>query len=124
MKHEIVHNKHVVADLERKGAITIETLTEVPVLFSAHGSPRAHYGRGESRRITLIDATCPLVTKVHLELLRYLKDGYQVLYIGHHGHIEGAGVLGEAPKSTSQLLKLSLMWIGLLLVIRGKNWCI
>lgn len=102
VKHEIVHNKHVVADLERKGAITIETLTEVPegsvVVFSAHGSPRAHYEEAKSRRITLIDATCPLVTKVHLELLRYLKDGYQVLYIGHHGHIEGAGVLGEAPE--------------------------
>lgn len=102
VKHEIVHNKHVVADLERKGAITIETLTEVPegsvVVFSAHGSPRAHYEEAKARRITLIDATCPLVTKVHLELLRYLKDGYQVLYIGHHGHIEGTGVLGEAPE--------------------------
>lgn len=101
VKHEIVHNKHVVADLEQKGALTIETLAEVPegsvVVFSAHGSPRAHYEEATMRHIRLIDATCPLVTKVHLELLRYLKDGYQVLYIGHHGHIEGTGVLGEAP---------------------------
>ncbi len=102
VKHEIVHNKHVVADLERKGVVTIETLSEAPegsvVVFSAHGSPRAHYEEAKARHITLIDATCPLVTKVHLELLRYLKDGYQVLYIGHHGHIEGVGVLGEAPE--------------------------
>lgn len=101
VKHEIVHNKHVVADLEAKGALTIETLAEAPrgavVVFSAHGSPRAHYEEAKARGITLIDATCPLVTKVHLELLRYLKEGYQVLYIGHHGHIEGIGVLGEAP---------------------------
>ncbi len=101
VKHEIVHNRHVVADLERKGAITIEMLSEAPegsvVVFSAHGSPRAHYEEARERKVTLIDATCPLVTKVHLELLRYLKEGYRVLYIGHRGHIEGIGVLGEAP---------------------------
>ena len=101
VKHEIVHNRHVVADLERKGAITIEMLSEAPegsaVVFSAHGSPRAHYEEARERKVTLIDATCPLVTKVHLELLRYLKEGYRVLYIGHRGHIEGTGVLGEAP---------------------------
>lgn len=101
VKHEIVHNRHVVADLERKGAITIEMLSEAPegsvVVFSAHGSPRAHYEEARERKVTLIDATCPLVTKVHLELLRYLKEGYRVLYIGHRGHIEGVGVLGEAP---------------------------
>jgi 4-hydroxy-3-methylbut-2-enyl diphosphate reductase len=101
VKHEIVHNRHVVADLERKGVITIEMLSEAPegsvVVFSAHGSPRAHYEEARERKVTLIDATCPLVTKVHLELLRYLKEGYRVLYIGHRGHIEGIGVLGEAP---------------------------
>ncbi len=83
VKHEIVHNRHVVADLERKGAITIEMLSEAPegsvVVFSAHGSPRAHYEEARERKVTLIDATCPLVTKVHLELLRYLKEGYRVL---------------------------------------------
>ncbi len=102
VKHEIVHNKHVVAQLAKQGAVTVENLSEVPagsvVVFSAHGSPRVHYEEAKSRHLTLIDATCPLVTKVHLELLRYLKDGYRVVYIGHQGHVEGVGVLGEAPE--------------------------
>lgn len=101
VKHEIVHNKHVVADLAHMGALTVETLADVPsdsvVVFSAHGSPRAHYDEARAKNLTLIDATCPLVMKVHLELSRYLKDGFRVLYIGHRGHIEGVGVLGEAP---------------------------
>lgn len=101
VKHEIVHNKHVVDALEKKGAITIEELSEAPegavVVFSAHGSPVAHYTEAKARNMRLIDATCPLVTKVHLEVQRFLKDGYQIIYIGHKGHIEGVGVLGEAP---------------------------
>jgi 4-hydroxy-3-methylbut-2-enyl diphosphate reductase len=101
VKHEIVHNKHVVDALEKKGAITIEELSEAPegavVVFSAHGSPVAHYTEAKARNIRLIDATCPLVTKVHLEVQRFLKDGYRIIYIGHKGHIEGVGVLGEAP---------------------------
>lgn len=101
VKHEIVHNKHVVKDLERKGAITIEDLDEAPdgaiVVFSAHGSPPEHYREALARGMRLIDATCPLVTKVHLEVQRFLKDGYQIIYIGHKHHIEGVGVLGEAP---------------------------
>ncbi len=101
VKHEIVHNKHVVDALEKKGAITIEELSEAPegavVVFSAHGSPVAHYNEAKARNMRLIDATCPLVTKVHLEVQRFLKDGYQIIYIGHKGHIEGVGVLGEAP---------------------------
>lgn len=101
VKHEIVHNIHVVEALARKGAVTVETLAEVPegavVVFSAHGSPRAHYEEAAKRKIHLIDATCPLVTKVHLEVVRYVKDGYSIIYIGHKGHIEGVGVLGEAP---------------------------
>ena len=101
VKHEIVHNKHVVAELTQKGALTVETLAEVPagavVVFSAHGSPREHYEEAARRNLRLVDATCPLVTKVHLELLRYTRDGYRVIYIGHRGHIEGIGVLGEAP---------------------------
>lgn len=100
VKHEIVHNKHVVADLAAKGVITIENLSEAPdgavVVFSAHGSPPEHYTEARRRHIQLIDATCPLVTKVHLEVQRFLKDGYTVIYIGHHGHVEGIGVLGEA----------------------------
>lgn len=100
VKHEIVHNKHVVADLEKKGAVTIEDLSEAPegavVVFSAHGSPPEHYTEAKARGMRLIDATCPLVTKVHLEVQRFLKDGYAIVYIGHKGHIEGIGVLGEA----------------------------
>jgi 4-hydroxy-3-methylbut-2-enyl diphosphate reductase len=101
VKHEIVHNKNVVRDLAKKGAITVENMEDVPegsiVVFSAHGSPRAHYEMAERRKLHLIDATCPLVTKVHLEVLRYIKDGYAIIYIGHTGHVEGLGVLGEAP---------------------------
>lgn len=101
VKHEIVHNKYVVEALEAKGAITIEALSEAPegavVVFSAHGSPRSHYEEAKARKQQLIDATCPLVTKVHLEVVRFLRDGYTIVYIGHKGHIEGIGVLGEAP---------------------------
>lgn len=100
VKHEIVHNRHVVADLEAKGAITIEELSGAPegavVVFSAHGSPPEHYAQAKARGMRLIDATCPLVTKVHLEVQRFLKDGYEIVYIGHRGHIEGIGVLAEA----------------------------
>ena len=101
VKHEIVHNKHVVGDLLKKGAITVEQLSAVPegsvVVFFLHGSPRAHYEEARRRKLHLIDATCPLVTKVHLEVLRFIKEGYSIIYIGHPGHIEGVGVLGEAP---------------------------
>lgn len=99
VKHEIVHNKHVVADIEKRGAITIEDFENIPdnsvVVFSAHGSPPEHYEEARRRHLTLIDATCPLVTKVHLEVQRYLKDGYQIVYIGHVGHVEGIGVRAE-----------------------------
>lgn len=100
VKHEIVHNKTVVADLAAKGAVTIEDICEVPegaiVVFSAHGSPPEHYAIAREKKCTLIDATCPFVTKVHLEMHRFLKAGYQVVYIGHKGHIEGIGVCREA----------------------------
>ena len=101
VKHEIVHNKHVVESFAAQGAITIETLAEAPdgatVVFSAHGSPPEHYAEAKRRHMRIIDATCPLVTKVHLEVGRFLKDGYSIVYIGHRGHIEGFGVLREAP---------------------------
>lgn len=109
VKHEIVHNRHVVDALHKKGAITVETLDDVPpgsvVVFSAHGSPRAHYEAARARKLRLVDATCPLVTKVHLEVLRFLKEGYQIIYIGHRGHIEGVGVLGEAPGAAIPLIE-------------------
>ncbi len=109
VKHEIVHNKHVVEALEKKGAVTIESLTEAPegsvVVFSAHGSPKSHYDEARVRGIRLIDATCPLVTKVHLEVQRFIKDGYHIIYIGHKGHIEGVGVLGEVPEASIPLIE-------------------
>lgn len=100
VKHEIVHNRHIVEDFSGRGVITIESLSEVPegavVVFSAHGSVPEHYIEAKKRGLRLIDATCPLVTKVHLEVHRFLKDGYTIVYIGHKGHIEGLGILGEA----------------------------
>ena len=109
VRKEIVHNKHVVEALQKKGAVTIEALTEAPegsvVVFSAHGSPKSHYDEARMRKIRLIDATCPLVTKVHLEVQRFIKDGYQIIYIGHKGHIEGVGVLGEVPEASIPLIE-------------------
>jgi len=108
IKHEIVHNKHVVAELSAQGAITIESLSLAPegavVVFSAHGSIPEHYKEAQNRHIRLIDATCPLVTKVHLEVGRFLKEGYKIIYIGHRGHIEGIGVLGEAEAGSIPLV--------------------
>lgn len=112
VKHEIIHNKHVVADLEAKGVITVENLSEAPdgavVVFSAHGSPPEHYKEARRRQMRLIDATCPLVTKVHLEVGRFLKDGYTIIYIGHRGHIEGVGVLGEGGATVIPLVETVL----------------
>lgn len=109
VKHEIVHNKHVVAMLEAKGAVTIEDLSEAPdgatVVFSAHGSTPGQYEEAKRRGMRLIDATCPLVTKVHLEMARFIREGYEVVYIGHKGHIEGIGVLAEAPEGAVPIVE-------------------
>ena len=99
--HEIVHNRHVVADFVRKGVIFVDSLDDVPpkatVVFSAHGvSPEVREAARE-RGCTLIDATCPLVTKVHMEAIRYARQGYKILLIGHAGHDEVEGTVGEAP---------------------------
>lgn len=102
IKHAIVHNKTVVADLEKKGAITVESVLEIPegavAVFSAHGSPPEHFEEAKKRGIRVIDATCPLVTKVHMEMIKFLESGYSVVYIGHKGHVEGLGVIGEAER--------------------------
>lgn len=102
IKHAIVHNKTVIADLEAKGAVIVEDVADIPegsvAVFSAHGSPPEHFEQARKRDITVIDATCPLVTKVHIEIARYARDGKNIVYIGHHGHVEGLGVLGEAEK--------------------------
>jgi 4-hydroxy-3-methylbut-2-enyl diphosphate reductase len=99
--HEIVHNKHVVETFQGKGAIFVNSLTEVPqgsnLLFSAHGISPEIRELAKQRNLFAIDATCPLVTKVHLEAVRYSKSGYTILLIGHAGHDEVLGTMGEAP---------------------------
>jgi len=103
VRHEIVHNRHVVEDLRRKGAIFVEDLADVPrgavVIFSAHGVSPTVRREAQDRALKALDATCPLVTKVHLEALRYAKQGYSIVLIGHRGHVEVEGTLGEAPES-------------------------
>jgi 4-hydroxy-3-methylbut-2-enyl diphosphate reductase len=101
VRKEIVHNKHVVAELRKQGAIFVETESEVPegatVVFSAHGvAPAVHVAAAE-RQLRTIDATCPLVTKVHREALKFAAQGYTIVLIGHAGHEEVEGTMGEAP---------------------------
>ena len=99
VKHQIVHNPHVVADLERKGAITVETIDEVPpgslVVFSAHGSPPEDFRQAKERGLRVIDAVCPLVTRVHNEAKKYHAEGKKVLLVGHRGHQEVRGTMGQ-----------------------------
>jgi len=102
VRKQIVHNKHVVQTLERKGAIFVEENDEVPegatVIFSAHGVAPEVHEQARQRNLRAIDATCPLVTKVHQEARRYAKDEYDILLIGHEGHEEVIGTSGEAPE--------------------------
>lgn len=104
VRKEIVHNKHVVDELRSAGAIFVEELSEVPerarVIFSAHGVSPAVREDAVNRQLQFIDATCPLVTKVHLEAVRFAKKGYTIVLIGHKDHDEVIGTLGEAPEST------------------------
>jgi 4-hydroxy-3-methylbut-2-en-1-yl diphosphate reductase len=101
VRKQIVHNIHVVRDLEAKGAVFVEEETEVPkgavVILSAHGVAPDVYRNASRRHLSVIDATCPLVTKVHLEARRFARDGYTILLIGHEGHEEVVGTSGEAP---------------------------
>ena len=101
--HEIVHNKHVVDRFEREGAVFVNTVEEVPegavLLFSAHGVAPEVRRVATERRLRAIDATCPLVTKVHLEAIKYAKAGYHIMLIGHEGHDEVIGTMGQAPAS-------------------------
>jgi 4-hydroxy-3-methylbut-2-en-1-yl diphosphate reductase len=103
VRKEIVHNKHVVEGLSKRGAIFVDEETEVPegelVVFSAHGVAPAVHEHAEARRLRTIDATCPLVTKVHVEARRFAADGYTIVMIGHEGHEEVEGTTGEAPDS-------------------------
>ncbi|MBB5016944.1 4-hydroxy-3-methylbut-2-enyl diphosphate reductase [Chitinivorax tropicus] len=100
VRHEVVHNKFVVEDLKRKGAIFIEDLAEVPagstLIFSAHGVSQAVRQEAESRGLKVFDATCPLVTKVHVEVKKMREGGYEIVMIGHKGHPEVEGTMGQA----------------------------
>src|SRR3954453_12932374 len=101
VRKEIVHNKHVVKQLRERGAIFVEEETEVPagetVIFSAHGVAPSVHANAESRSLKTIDATCPLVTKVHVEAEKFAAEGYTIVLIGHAGHEEVEGTMGEAP---------------------------
>jgi 4-hydroxy-3-methylbut-2-enyl diphosphate reductase len=104
VRKQIVHNAHVVRELEGRGAIFVEEETEVPegqtVVLSAHGVAPSVYANAAARGLKTIDATCPLVTKVHVEARRYAGEGYTILLIGHEGHEEVVGTTGEAPDAT------------------------
>jgi 4-hydroxy-3-methylbut-2-enyl diphosphate reductase len=103
VRKEIVHNPHVVNTLRRKGAIFVDEVDEVPegstTIFSAHGVSPAVHEAARERQLQVIDATCPLVTKVHVEAKRFARKGYTLLLIGHAGHEEVAGTMGEAPEA-------------------------
>ena len=104
VRKQIVHNIHVVRDLEARGAIFVEEETEVPegatVVYSAHGVAPSVYENSAALRHNVIDAVCPLVTKVHVQARRYADEGYTVVLIGHEGHEEVVGTMGEAPEAT------------------------
>ncbi len=101
VKHQIVHNPRVVADVERLGAVTVENVEDVPddsvVVFSAHGSPPSDFEKAKVKNLTVLDATCPLVTRVHNEAKKYSAEGKKVLLVGHRGHQEVIGTTGQAP---------------------------
>jgi 4-hydroxy-3-methylbut-2-en-1-yl diphosphate reductase len=101
--HEIVHNRHVVERFSRRGVVFVDRIEDIPsgahVLYSAHGIAPAIRQASQERNLHAIDATCPLVTKVHLEAIRFAKEGYTILLIGHEGHDEVLGTIGEAPES-------------------------
>lgn len=100
--HEIVHNRHVVEGLKKKGVIFVDSLEEIPenqtVIFSAHGVAPAVVEAAKKKNLKILDATCPLVTKVHIEARRYARENFSIILIGHKDHIEARGTFGEAPE--------------------------
>jgi 4-hydroxy-3-methylbut-2-enyl diphosphate reductase len=100
VRHEIVHNRSVVESLRAKGAVFVEELDEVPaggtVIFSAHGVAKAVQAEADRRGLKVFDATCPLVSKVHVEVAKMLREGYEIVMIGHHGHPEAEGTMGQS----------------------------
>jgi 4-hydroxy-3-methylbut-2-enyl diphosphate reductase len=111
VRKEIVHNRHVVDGLAEAGAVFVDSLDEVPdgavVIFSAHGVSPEVRGEARRRRLRIIDATCPLVTKVHLEVLRYAQERYSIILIGHKNHDEVIGTFGEAPDNIHVVSQLA-----------------
>lgn len=110
VRHEIVHNKYVVDSLKKKGAIFVEELDEIPdtdapVIFSAHGVPKSVPADAEKRKFFYLDATCPLVSKVHIEAQRHFEKGMNVILIGHAGHPEVIGTMGQLPEGTVTLIE-------------------
>ena len=118
VRKQIVHNAHVVRELEALGAVFVESETDVPrgatLVLSAHGVAPSVYGRAAERSLRTIDATCPLVTKVHVQARRYAAEGKRIVLIGHAGHEEVVGTMGEAPdaivlvESVAEVEKLEL----------------
>ena len=108
VRHEVVHNRHVVEDLRARGAIFVEELDEVPdaatVIFSAHGVPIAVREHAAARGLSVFDATCPLVTKVHMEVKKYSRDGMEMVLIGHAGHPEVEGTMGQVEEGMMYLV--------------------
>ncbi|MDA5193364.1 4-hydroxy-3-methylbut-2-enyl diphosphate reductase [Govanella unica] len=109
VRHEIVHNRYVVESLEKRGAIFVDELDEVPadapVVFSAHGVPKAVPAEATRRNMMFLDATCPLVSKVHREAERHDRSGYEIVLIGHAGHPEVIGTMGQLPEGTITLIE-------------------
>lgn len=101
--HEIVHNRHVVEDFRSRGVTFVDEVADVPagatLVYSAHGISPAVRKEAKARKIVEVDATCPLVTKVHMEVLRYAREGYTIIFVGHRNHDEAIGTVGEAPNS-------------------------
>lgn len=109
VRHEIVHNKYVVDDLRSKGAVFVEELDQCPddrpVIFSAHGVPKSVPAAAKKREMVFVDATCPLVSKVHIEAERHAGNGLQIIMIGHEGHPETVGTMGQLPKGDVLLVE-------------------
>jgi len=109
VRHEIVHNRHVVESLEAKGAVFVEELDEVepdrPVIFSAHGVPKSVPAYAREHNMLFLDATCPLVSKVHVEAARLHREGYELVLVGHAGHPEVVGTMGQLPAGTIHLIE-------------------
>lgn len=129
VRHEIVHNKYVVEGLRAKGAVFVEDLDEIPddgqpVIFSAHGVPKSVPEAAAARRMFFIDATCPLVSKVHREAERHHQNGRQIILIGHKGHPEVIGTMGQLPEGAVILVE-TLQDVSALHVLSDKNlaWC-